>query len=602
MDYVVIVCTPATDYELEYRLAWTTETCATTRTLTVNAWKANGNMEDVLVQVLDSTEVTYTTRITVTQSTDTATQTYALTTDEWDSGDPNIRMLGSTESGDSAQGRFNMDYVVISCASAADYELEYRTNWTTETCADTRILTVNSWRANAQMENVEIQVLDSTEVTWTTRITVTATADGTTQTYTLTADEWDLGDISVRFLGTTESGDADQGSFNIDYNVIQCTPATDYEMEYRVTWVEAPPPTCDTYRLRVEAYHTDTEDILLQVEDGSDTPTFVTRITITSTSDPNAYQTYNLLAAEWDSGEVHVRFIGNTESGDTTQTDLFIDDLEVFCIVLDWDLDIEYDWSGLPATGTTWTLIVVCRRTPFQADPENTLIQVLTPPSTWNTRYTCNTDAYFTYNSYALNTAEVSGGSIRFIDAVPSDNTQSEWDIDLIVIEREYTPFDDTGGKGWDPWKVVDLKCVYAPFDVTCDAKLLPNIAGVNFVQTRWYADGEWLGLGEVIDEGSSRWHRLTFPKHTLWYETVNVTVGVYFSNGANATMSLDVAVDNSWLGKLIIALVVVTVVILIIIAAVRRSKKGKKREPQTKRNWRLELYENDEKKQQQRR
>jgi hypothetical protein len=225
----------ATNYELRVRYNWATETCTDTRRLRVEGHHTTG--EDFNVQTVDSTEVTWTTRFTITATADpNAYQMFDIDTDTWDSGNPNVRFLGGTESGDTTQNDLILDHVQFLCVPATDFELEYRVGWTAETCADTRRLTVNAWRVNGAMENVDVQVLDSTETTYITRLTIAATADGTTQTYDLTVDEWDSGTPDIRYLGTMESGDANQGDLNIDLGIIVCvSPDVVCEAEVSVT-------------------------------------------------------------------------------------------------------------------------------------------------------------------------------------------------------------------------------------------------------------------------------------------------------------------------------------------------------------------------------
>ena len=552
-DRVFLIRGFTDDFELEYRLAWTTETCVGTRILTVNAWRTGANMENVVVQVLDSTEVTYTTRLTVTATADGTTLTYTLTDDEWDAGDPNIRMLGTTEAGDTLQGDYTMDYVVIECAPAADYELEYRLDWTNDLCTGTLVLTINAWRANANMENVDVQVRDWDLGVWNTRLTVIQTTDTSTQTYTLTGPECEDvgGSIAVLYLGTTESGDTLQGDFHIDLSIVVRTPPPDFEMEYRVDWVEAPVPVCDTYRLRVEAFHTDTEDILLQVDDGSDTPTFVTRLTITAVADPNTYQTYDMTVAEFDLGLPLIRFLGSTETGDSTQTDLNIDDLEIFCITVTYELSILYDWAGIDVTGNSWTLIIECAR---GSNPENALLQVDDgSESNFVTRYTCDQDADTTYSSYALTAGELDAGapSIRLFDSDQTDNSQSTWNLDLILIRRDYdapavTVVDEgPGGRGTDP-TLFQLTCrTVGLAEVACHVTLNASRApGVSIQQTDWYLDGEYRANGTSL---SAYRHAATFGEFGI-LRMARISVDIHIDNGQSFHREASVWLDNGWL------------------------------------------------------
>ena len=106
------------DYELEYQVGWTGETCAQARTLRVSAHMTNANGETILLQVDDGSESAFTTRITITATSDPSPtyQTYALTDGEWDTGGPLVRFIGSSESGDTTQTTLNVDDLEIECA------------------------------------------------------------------------------------------------------------------------------------------------------------------------------------------------------------------------------------------------------------------------------------------------------------------------------------------------------------------------------------------------------------------------------------------------------------------------------------------------------
>src|SRR5881409_3718789 len=124
---------------------------------------------------------------------------------------------------------------------------------------------------------------------------------------------------------------------------------TNYQMEVRYDWsgVASGSPS---YSLKVEAYHTVGEDFLVQVL----TPpsTWTTRITITKTADDNAAQAYTLTTAEFNSGAPAVRFIGATEIGDVTQTDLYLDYVTVSSNSV-WDRVVFM--RSRDTSGSTWS-------------------------------------------------------------------------------------------------------------------------------------------------------------------------------------------------------------------------------------------------------
>jgi len=128
---------------------------------------------------------------------------------------------------------------------------------------------------------------------------------------------------------------------------------TDYQMEVRYDWsgIASGSPS---YALKVEAYHTVGEDFLVQVL----TPpsTWTTRITITKTADDNAAQAYTLTTAEFNSGAPAVRFIGATEIGDVTQSDLYLDYVTVSSNSV-WDRVVLI--RSRDTSGSTWSGQVV---------------------------------------------------------------------------------------------------------------------------------------------------------------------------------------------------------------------------------------------------
>ena len=203
------------DFELEYRLSWTTESCTGTWRLTVNSWRGT-DMENVEVQIAAADETFGAAAFTVTATTDGTTQTADLSADQQDSGNPDIRFLGTSEAGDTLQGQFNMDYVVIQCIPAADYESEMKYDWTgVDTSGNSWTLWVECKRVT-NPENYLVQVVDSTEASWVTRYTCDQNSDTTYSSYQLTVDELDSGSPNVRFLGASESGDGSQSTWDID--------------------------------------------------------------------------------------------------------------------------------------------------------------------------------------------------------------------------------------------------------------------------------------------------------------------------------------------------------------------------------------------------
>ena len=189
-------------------------------------------------------------------------------------------------------------------------------------------------------------------------------------------------------------------------------------------------PAGDAYDVCVEAYIVNAagESMLLQVL----TPpaTWNTRITVIKTVDDNVAQCYTLTAAEYNGGAVSIRWIGGTEIGDATASDLRIDQERIVRRYTNYRLDVRYDWAGVPV-GDAYTLRVKGYRS-----NEDMTVRVLSPPATWNTRVTVNSVVNQVF-SYTLTPAEYNGGSpaVRFVDAVPSpDAVASDLYLDGVTI------------------------------------------------------------------------------------------------------------------------------------------------------------------------
>ena len=71
---------------------------------------------------------------------------------------------------------------------------------------------------------------------------------------------------------------------------------------------------------------------------------------------------------------------------------------------------------------------------------ENLNVQVLTPPSTWNTRITISATTNTLY-TYTLTSSEYNSGApaVRFTDPSGADSAQSDFYIDLSLVMTDHT-------------------------------------------------------------------------------------------------------------------------------------------------------------------
>jgi len=245
---------------------------------------------------------------------------------------------------------------------------------------------------------------------------------------TLMAIEGLMGIQSVDSGGfTLVMDDADPSASHVGYWSIG-DPSVNYQISARHDWSSIA-TGADAYDLCVEAFVASGagESALVQVL----TPpaTWNTRITVSKTSDDNADQCYTLTTTEFNAGAPSLRWIGGTETGDATQSDVNIDHERIIRRFTNYRLDLTYEWTGVPA-GDSYALSVKGYRS-----DEDVNVQVLTPPATWNTRLTVNSIVN-TLFTYTLTPSEYNVGSpqVRFLDGAAPDPSASDLFLDWVAI------------------------------------------------------------------------------------------------------------------------------------------------------------------------
>jgi hypothetical protein len=331
-----------------------------------------------------------------------------------------------------------------------NYTVEVQYDWTgVPTWATFYRLYVECTELSAT-EDVLVSAYNFTTPGWVSAYTCDQAADTTYSSFLLGTGELNAGAPRIRFNGSVESGDSTQDTFSLDYVSIGVeSPRYRFEVRYDQSLNDVPPmpeacdnsaPESDIIRVHVQAYRANPamEDVYFDVL----TPpsTWNTRLTVTATSDTDTNQTYVVLAAEYNGG-VQTRFRGSNESGDYVQGRFNIDVLSFECQYSeDYEAEVEYDWSAVNTTGNSWTLLFECR---VNTTSEPGTLQVLSPPSYWTSAYVCDdTVSDESFSSYTLNTTELNSGApkVRFLDQDGEDNTNTTWQLDLLLIQRDYDP------------------------------------------------------------------------------------------------------------------------------------------------------------------
>jgi len=118
-----------------------------------------------------------------------------------------------------------------------------------------------------------------------------------------------------------------------------------------------------------------------------------------------------------------------------------------------YQIEIRHDWSAIPTDGNSYELCVEAYIA--NAGGESMLVQVLTPPSTWNTRITVTKTADDNADQcYTLATTEFNSGapSIRWIGGTEaSDVTQSDINVDQERVIRHSVTIVDDANPGFMP-------------------------------------------------------------------------------------------------------------------------------------------------------
>jgi len=449
-------------FQLSVKYDWSGVPSGAAHTLKVEAHHTAG--EDVLVQVWDPGTSSWTTRITVTATSDPGTaQTYVLTTSEYNSGAPSVRFVDAS-GGDPTQSDLWVDLAVITTTMTKASSTESITTGTKVSgtfpsdisSEDTAFV---QYRESAT-GSIGYDTATSTQgsassFTWShtttgsNRLLVVGVAIRDTGNPTVSSITY--GGVGLTFiradtlLGSVRSelwylvGPA-SGSNNI---VVTLSSSANAAMgAVSLTGVEQSSP--------LDAHNGGTgtstapSTTVTTVSDNAwviDNVAFRSTGTNAPTATAGSGQTERW-SAYYDGSAMqqNVRSKGSTE-GPKSPAGSVVMDWSLSASV-DWaisaaafkpapmyQLSVQYDWSNVPA-GDTYTLKVKGYR-----QDENVDVQVLTPGPTWTTRFTISATLNTLY-SYTLTSAEYNSGapSIRFVDQGAGDSTQSDVWIDLAVV------------------------------------------------------------------------------------------------------------------------------------------------------------------------
>jgi len=497
VDAVVVrvTYTPST-YVLEVQYDYSGVPAGDAQTLNIESYHSAD--ENVVVQVL-SPPSTWNNRITVTATSDPGTaQTYTLTSTEYNSGSPSMR-FADANGGDVTQTDLWVDLATI-------------TTTMTKT-PGTETITTGSKVSGTFSSG--ISAADSTYIQYREANTASTTVSSKNPTAigTNPACAW----TNCANGETSDNAYADSSTIN-------------QVISFKTFGFNVPSGSSITQvRFGIEAYQNNGGD------DGMDTITLSWNAGTTycsntfsvtpGTSDPGAYTFFDQTSCtthSWvatDFAGDNIAWKGQYAKVGGASTPVHVDAVIVevtYTPPASYQAQIQYDWSGV-GSGDVYTLNVKGYR-----QDEDINVQVLTSPSTWNTRITISATSNTLY-TYALSAAEYNSGSpsIRFVDASGGEITQSDFWLDQAVItttsywDRIYVMrSSDTSGSTWGSQILLASGRVGGDPLLYAYDSAEPSVA----IDSSGYLHVAWVSAGSTGNQQTL--NRVRYTKSTVAYPT----------------------------------------------------------------------------------
>ena len=199
----------------------------------------------------------------------------------------------------------------------------------------------------------------------------------------------------------------------------------------------------------------------------------------------------------------------------------------------DFQLSVQHDWSGIPTGGDSYDLCVEAHIT--NAGGESMLVQVLTPPATWNTRITVTKTADDNADQcYTLTTTEFDSGapSIRWMGGTETgDSTQSDINIDHERVVRNV-------GVRTELWYLVAPASGTGTITVNLSAseRVVGGAVSLTGVDQTTPLENAGGATGNSVTPSVT----ITSATDDMVWDVVGVAAGVTFTEGAGQTKRWD--------------------------------------------------------------
>ena len=325
-----------------------------------------------------------------------------------------IRLLGATETSDTSQDSWNIDYIGLHTwtAHVVNYQLNVKFGWTSADYGQVNKKVTFYVTSHTGTENLLVQEWNGA---WQSLGTISAT--GWTN---FTANYLTAANYTIRIIGSTESGDTAQDSWSIDY--IGLHTWTDHVANYQVNvefnWANARYNATTKVVCIYVTSHTGTEALNVQYWGTS----WQSLGTITTTG------WSNFTAVGLTSASYKIRIIGATESGDTSQDTWNIDYIALRTYTANYQLNVKFDWTNADYGATTKTLSVYVGS---HTGSEALSIQYWNGNS-WQSLGTLSSTGWTNVTALGMTGSNY---TIRFVEtSESSDSSQDRWSIDCILL------------------------------------------------------------------------------------------------------------------------------------------------------------------------
>lgn len=329
-----------------------------------------------------------------------------------------IRFWDTTQTWDVTAGTWEIEGVILHCwtAGVSDYELDLEIQWTTADYDEiNEFLCIYGGTQDAEALKVDVRNGGS----WTNLISDLVAGQWnnvSVSTYLTSAT------ITFRFVGTTEAGDSTQSSWEIDSALLWCYTAAviDYELDLEEQWTSADYDETSE-ELCIKTGNLDAETLIVQVWTGS----WMTVIASLSASAWNNVSVSSYLT----STTFTIRFLGGTESGDSSQSTWNIDSVVLHCwsAPILYECDLEVGWTGAIYDQQNEYLCI------YGGTQGAEDLQVDVWGGSW---INIIADVQEGWNNVSVATYLTSSAlEIRFVDSSKvTDTNLDEWQIDVVLL------------------------------------------------------------------------------------------------------------------------------------------------------------------------